>query len=78
MLLEEIEEIKSFLKEILAIHKSLPTWIPLSAKYAEECGYKTIDGLRTHCKNNIHPDHFKKFGKNWYLHVSVLHHVKRV
>jgi hypothetical protein len=78
MLLEKIENIEDLIKEVLAIHKSLPQWIPLSAKYAEECGYKTIDGLRTHCKNNIHPDQFQKFGNKWYIHVSVLHHVKRV
>ena len=52
MLLDRIDQ---KLNEILQIHRSLPTWIPLSQQYAEECGYKTIDGLRKWCYNNLPP-----------------------
>ena len=74
MLLNKIDQ---KLDEILQIHKSLPTWIPLSQQYAEECGYKTIDGLRKWCYNNLPPELFEKHGKNWFIHVSALHLVKR-
>ena len=74
MLLNKIYE---SLEEILAIHEALPTWLPLSKDYALECGYKTVDGLRKYCYNNLPPDKFEKRGNNWYIHVSVLHHVKR-
>lgn len=72
-----LDKIHSQLAELLAIHKALPTWIPLSKYYAHECGYKTIDGLRKYCFNNLPPDKFEKRGKNWYIHVSVIHYVKR-
>jgi len=70
IILEEIREIKK-------IHKALPEWTPLSKNYAKECGYKTIDGLRNHCLNKLHPDYFKKIENKWYIHISVLHQVKR-
>jgi len=72
-----LDTINTKLDEILAIHESLPTWIPLSQSYAEECGYKTIDGLRKWCYTNLSPEKFEKHGKNWYIHVSVLHLIKR-
>ena len=71
------DEINTKLDEILKVHNALPTWIPLSRGYANECGYKTIDGLRKWCHNNLHPDTFEKHGKNWYIHISVIHFVKR-
>lgn len=72
-----LDRIDAKLDEILAIHTALPTWIPLSKDYAFECGYKTIDGLRKWCYNNLPPEKFEKHGKNWYIHVSVIHFVKR-
>ena len=77
MLIEKIDLIENKLEAILQIHEALPTWTPLSKRYAKECGYKTIDGLRAYCLNNINPDHFQKFDGKWYLHVSILHKVKR-
>lgn len=71
------DEINKKLDEILRIHDSLPTWIPLSKEYANECGYQTIDGLRKWCYHNLSPEKFEKRGKNWYIHVSVIHFVKR-
>lgn len=65
------------LDEILKIHHALPTWIPLSKEYAKECGYTTIDGLRKWCYNNLPPEKFEKRGKNWYIHISAVHFVKR-
>lgn len=65
------------LDEILSIHQALPTWIPLSKDYADECGYQTIDGLRKWCYNNLPPEKFEKRGKNWYIHISVIHFIKR-
>ena len=72
-----LSNINDKLNEILAIHEALPRWIPLSQAYAEECGYKTIDGLRKWCYNNLAPDKFEKKGKNWYIHISAAHLVKR-
>jgi len=71
------DEINSKLDEILKIHDALPTWLPLTKQYAHECGYKSIDGLRKWCYNNLNPDKFQKIGKNWYIHISVIHRVKR-
>ena len=72
-----LNQIDSKLNEILAIHQALPTWIPLSKQYANECGYQTIDGLRKWCYNNLPPEKFEKRGKNWFIHISVIHYVKR-
>jgi len=72
-----LESINHKLDEILSIHQSLPTWIPLSKEYALECGYQTIDGLRKWCFNNLPPEKFEKRGKNWYIHISVIHYIKR-
>lgn len=74
MILDAIHE---KLDEILKIHHALPTWISLSKEYANECGYKTLDGFRKWCYNNLPPEKFEKRGKNWYIHRSVLHSVKR-
>ncbi len=72
-----LDAINSKLEEIIKIHSSLPTWIPLSKPYAIECGYKTLDGLRKYCYNNLPPDKFVKKGNSWFIHVSVIHQVKR-
>lgn len=72
-----LDSINYKLDELLKIHDALPTWMPLSAEYAKECGYKTIDGLRKWCFNNLPPDKFEKRGKSWYIHRSQLHRVKR-
>lgn len=72
-----LDQINFKLDEILAIHEALPTWLPLSKEYALECGYKTIDGLRNYCFRNLPPDKFEKRGNKWYIHVSVIHYVKR-
>ena len=71
------DEINHKLDEILKIHSALPTWIPLSKQYALECGYKSIDGLRKWCYTNLPPESFQKQGKNWYIHVSAIHLIKR-
>ena len=72
-----LERIETKLNQILAIHNALPTWFPLTQQYAEECGYKTIAGLRKWCYKNLNPDIFQKKGKNCFIHISVLHIVKR-
>jgi len=72
-----LERIETKLNQILAIHDALPTWLPLTQQYAEECGYKTIDGLRKWCYDNLNPNMFQKKGKNWFIHISVIHRVKR-
>jgi len=71
------DEINNKLDEILSIHKSLPTWMPISGYYAKECGYKTINGLRKWCMNNLSPKEFEKIGNSWCIHSSALHKVKR-
>ena len=71
-----LDEINSKLNEILRIHSALPEWLPLTKEYAHECGYKSLDGLRKWCYNNLPPEHFVKKGKHWYIHISVIHFVK--
>jgi len=71
------EEINRKLDEILAIHQAIPTWIPLTKEFAKECGYKTIDGLRKWCYNNLSPELFEQRGRYWYIHRSVIHLVRR-
>lgn len=72
-----LDELNNKIDVILSIHKALPTWIPLTKDYAEECGYKTIDGLRKWCYNNLSPETFEKRGRHWYIHISAIHLVKR-
>lgn len=69
-----LESINEKLEKILMVVEALPTWIPLSKEYANECGYQTIDGLRKWCYNNLPPEKFEKHGKRWYIHVSVVHY----
>lgn len=72
-----LDQINMKLDEILSIHHALPTWIPLTKEYAKECNYQSIDGLRKWCYKNLPPEKFEKHGKNWFIHVSVIHLVKR-
>ena len=72
-----LNTINDKLDEILRIHRSLPTWIPISKQYAKECGYKSIQGLRVWCFKHLPPDKFDKRGNSWCIHISVLHFVKR-
>jgi hypothetical protein len=74
--MEKIEVMEAKIDAILAIHRSLPTWYPITQEFATECGYKTIDGLRKWCYNNLNPDDFVKRGKFWYIHVKSLPLVK--
>jgi len=76
MHLERLEAIESKLDEVLAIHRALPEWYPITREFASECGYKTMDGLRKWCYNNLPPDDFEKRGKYWYINVRSLPHVK--
>lgn len=69
---EKFEAINQKLDEVLKLHRSLPEWYPLTKEYANECGYKTIDGLRKWCYNNLPPDDFIKKGKLWYIHKKSL------
>lgn len=72
MLEEKFEEINSKLDKVLKLHNALPEWYPLTQEYAYECGYKTIDGLRKWCYNNLPPDDFVKKGKLWYISIRSL------
>lgn len=76
MLEEKFEEILQGIQQVLAIHRSLPQWFPITKEYAEECGYKSVWGLRQWCYNNLNPDDFVKRGKLWYINVKSLPLVK--
>lgn len=76
MLSEQFAEINKKLDQILALHRSLPTWYPVNNEFAKECGYKTTEGLQKWCYNNLPPSDFVKKGKGWYIHVKSLPHVK--
>lgn len=76
MLEEKFDEINDKLDQVLSIHRSLPEWFPITKEYAEECGYKSVWGLRQWCYNNLNPDDFVKRGKLWYIHVRSLPLVK--
>lgn len=76
LLMERLESIDAKLDEILAIHRALPEWYPITREFATECGYKTIDGLRKWCYNNLNPDDFVKRGKFWHINIKSLPLVK--
>lgn len=76
MLIERIEDLERDVEELKRQMRHLPTWYPITKLFAEECGYKTTDGLRKYCQNNLHPDAFIKKGKLWYIHKTALHSVK--
>lgn len=76
MLSEQLDEINRKLDQILAIHRALPTWYPITKDYALERGYTTVWGLTKWCRSNLSPDDFVKRGKHWYIHVRSLPHVK--
>lgn len=77
MLTERFDRLEEKIDTILALHRSLPTWYPLTKEYATECGYKTVEGLKKWCYNNLHPDDFVKRGKHWFIHVRSLPQIKR-
>jgi len=68
-ILFELGEIKSYIK-------SLPEWTPISKQVAIDKGYKTTDGLRKWCENNLHPDDFQKFGRVWHIRTAVFQRIK--
>lgn len=70
LLIKDILEIKQGIDEIKALVGSLPEWIALSDKLANDYGYKDSNGLREWCKRNIEPEKFKKFGKAYHIHKS--------
>lgn len=76
MLEEKFQELNQKLDSILILHRSLPQWYPITQDFASECGYKTMEGLRKWCYNNLNPDDFVKKGKLWYISVKSLPHVK--
>ena len=73
---EEFEKLNSKIDSILSIHRALPEWYPITSEYAKECGYKTAEGLKKWCYNNLNPDDFVKKGKHWYIHARSLPMVK--
>jgi len=73
---EEYESIQNKLDSILLVHRSLPQWYPITRDFAAECGYKTLDGLRKWCYNNLNPDDFVKRGKLWFISIQSLPLVK--
>jgi hypothetical protein len=76
MLEERFQELNDKLDTILTIHRSLPQWYPITREFATECGYKTVDGLRKWCYNNLNPCDFLKRGKLWYINIKSLPLVK--
>lgn len=76
MLDEKFQELNDKLDTILILHRSLPQWYPITQEFATECGYKTLDGLRKWCYNNLNPEDFVKRGKLWYINIKSLPIVK--
>lgn len=76
MLEEKFEELNDKLDSILKIHRSLPTWYPLTIEFAKECGYKTVDGLQKWCYRNLPPDDFVQRGRYWFIHIKSIHSAK--
>lgn len=62
------QKLENLEKKVNMIINNSPEWIPLSKKTAEQKGYKTVDGFRKYCINNVHPSKFQKIGKSWHLH----------
>jgi hypothetical protein len=62
---DKIAELES---KVNYLYNCTPTWIPLSHKLLENTTYTTVDGLRKYCINNIHPEKFKKFGRQYHIH----------
>ena len=76
MLDEKFQELNEKLDTILTMHRALPEWYPITREFATECGYKTLDGLRKWCYNNLNPNDFLKRGKLWYINIKSLPLVK--
>lgn len=62
------EKIENLETKINYLFGCFPEWIPLSSKLLESTGYKSVDGLRKYCITNIHPEKFKKFGRQYHIH----------
>lgn len=76
MLIDRIENLEDEIQDIKAHLSALPTWIPLTLEYANECGYKTTDGLRRWCIRNLSPEEFVQKGRFWCAHRKALVKVK--
>ncbi len=68
--------IEEKLDELNANFASIPTWIPITTDFAKQNGYKTVDGLRSWCKNHLPPDMFDKRGKHWCVNKSAVRLIK--
>lgn len=64
---QEVRNIRNEINALNNVFIALPDWYPLGADLACQYGYRTVDGLRKWCINNIHPEDFIKRGKNWFL-----------
>ena len=75
MLMERIFKMESELKAIHTTLLNLPTWFPLTLEFAKQ-HHMSLNGLRQWCTKNIHPDHFMKRGRFWYIHKSEIANVR--
>ena len=75
MLMDRISRMESELKVIHTTLLYLPTWFPLTTEFANE-HHMSMNGLRKWCTKNIHPDHFMKRGRFWYIHKSEIANVR--
>lgn len=64
---QEVRNIRSEIDAMNNFFRALPDWYPIGIDLAHQYGYRTVDGLRKWCTNNVHPDDFVKRGKNWFL-----------
>lgn len=75
MLIERITKLENEMKAIKSNMANIPTWFPLTSEFAQE-HKMSMNGLRKWCMKNLHPEHFVKRGRFWYIHKSEIANVR--
>lgn len=75
MLIDRINTLENEMKAIKSMVANIPIWFPLTLEFAQQHNI-SMNGLRKWCSRNIHPDHFIKKGRFWYIHKSEIANVR--
>lgn len=75
MLIDRINKLENEMKAIKSNMANIPTWFPLTTEFAQE-HKMSMNGLRKWCMKNLHPEHFVKRGRFWYIHKSEIANVR--
>lgn len=75
MLMDRINRLENEMKAIKSNMANIPIWFPLTTEFSQQ-HKMSMNGLRKWCMKNLHPEHFVKRGRFWYIHKSEIANVR--